>query len=225
MLPLMRECELARGQVIELPGTPVKYAYFFRQGFASILINVGDRNMEVGLVGREGMLGLPAVLGSEVAEYRAIVRESVRAYQVPVSQLRDFMSLRRSMGAVMLRYIQVGVAQLAHTAFANAQLTIAQRLARWLLMAHDRVDGDVLRVTHAALSDALGVRRPGVTLALHELEGEHLTRSLYRTVTILDREALVAKTLGSYGPTEAAYRLLLGQQMARTDWRAQPAAL
>jgi CRP-like cAMP-binding protein len=216
LLPLLSERELGRGSILELPGKPVEHAYFLTQGFASILIDVGRRTMEVGLVGREGMLGLPAVLGAEIAEYRAVVRETVRAYEVPVAQLRELMGTRRSFGAVMLRYMQVGVAQITHTAFANAQLTIAQRLARWLLMAHDRVDGDVLRVTHAALSDALAVRRPGVTLALHELESEKAIRASYRAVTILDRDNLVARTLGSYGPAEGAYRQLLGHKIAKS---------
>jgi CRP-like cAMP-binding protein len=215
LLPLTVERELARGHVVELPGNPVEQAYFFTGGFASILIEVGSRTMEVGLVGREGMLGLPAVMGAEIAEYHAVVREPVRALQVPVAQLRELMTTRRALGAVMLRYMQVGVAQITHTAFANAQLTIAQRLARWLLMAHDRVEGDVLRITHAVLSDALGVRRPGVTMALHELESENLIRSVYRAVTILDREGLKAHTLGAYGPAENAYRLLLGRGFAR----------
>ncbi|WP_375458317.1 Crp/Fnr family transcriptional regulator [uncultured Enterovirga sp.] len=209
-MPFLEERKLPRGFALQLPGDPVKRVYFLRRGFASILIEIGTRTMEVGLVGREGMLGLPAALGSEIAPYRAVVREDVHAYQVSVERFKELISTHPSLGAVMLRYLQAGVAQITHTAFANAHLTIAQRLARWLLMAHDRVDDDTIRVTHAVLSDALGVQRPGVTLALHELEGDRSIRSVHRAVIILDRDSLIARTFGSYGPAEAAYRQLLG---------------
>ena len=111
--------------------------------------------------------------------------------------------------------MQAGVAQLAHTAFANAQLNIPQRLARWILMAHDRIDGDTLQITHGVLSDALGVRRPGVTLALHELEGEQAIRSRPRALTILDREKLESRCHGSYGPAERAYQALFSENLSR----------
>lgn len=212
--PHLQEEVLPAGATIELPGKPVESAYFLDSGFVSLLIVVAGRKMEVGLVGREGMLGLPAVLGSSVASYHAVVRAEVHAHRIPAETLRRLVGERRALGAVLLRYMQTGVVQLTHTAFANAQLTIPERLARWLLMAHDRVGGDTVRVTHATLSQALGVQRPGVTLALHQLEEERAIRCTHRAVTIGDRDLLVEKTRGAYGPAERAYRALLGAEIA-----------
>ena len=205
-----------RGSTIELPGKPVRYAHFFDEGFASILIRVQDRSTEVGVIGREGMLGLPAVLGAEVSDYKAVVVADALVRRIPVRLLREAIHAESALWAIMLRFIQAGVAQIAHTSFANSQLTISQRLARWLLMAHDRIDGDLIRVTHAVLSEALGVQRSGITLALHELEGEGYIRMLPRAVEIIDRERLNMRTVGSYGPAERAYRQLLGSEISKS---------
>lgn len=214
--------ELPRGTVLELPGAPVSHAHFLETGFVSVLLTVGRHTSEVGLVGREGMLGVPAVLGSPVASYRAVVREDARTLEIPVEKLRAVMGERRTVWASLLRYMQAGVAQITHTAFANAQLNIPQRLARWLLMAHDRIDRDTLQITHGVLSDALGVRRPGVTLALHELEGEGAIRSRPRAITILDRGRLERRCEGAYGPAERAYRALFGQAFSRGETQQPP---
>ena len=214
--PHLESCALKRGFVIELPGQPVRYAHFFDEGFASILIRVQERSAEVGLIGREGMLGLPAVLGAEVSDYRAVIVANARVRRIPIEVLRKEMQTERALWAIMLRFIQAGVTQIAHTSFANSQLTISQRLARWLLMAHDRVDSDTVKVTHATLSEALGVQRSGTTLALHELEREGGIRSLPRAVEIIDRTTLAEKTMGSYGPAERAYRQLLGSEASKS---------
>ncbi len=213
--PLLVVRDFPRGTVIELPGAPISHAHFIENGFVSVLLKVGRHTSEVGLVGREGLIGLPAILGAPVASYSAIVRQDARTFEVEVDKLRALIAERRPVGATILRCMQAGVAQLAHTAFANARLTIPQRLARWLLMAHDRIDGDTLQITHSVLSDALGVRRPAVTVALHELEGELAIRSRLRTLTILDRDKLERRCEGSYGPAERAYQALLGEDLAR----------
>ena len=215
LVPALVARELPRGTVIELPGTPISHAHFIESGFMSVLLKVGRYTSEVGLVGREGMLGVPALLGAPVSSYSALVREDARTFEVPVARLRDLVAERQSIGAVVLRSVQASVAQLAHTAFANARLNIPQRLARWILMAHDRIDGDTLQITHGVLSDALGVRRPGVTLALHELEGEQAIRSRPRALTILDRTKLESRCDGSYGPAERAYQALFGEELSR----------
>jgi CRP-like cAMP-binding protein len=214
--PHLERTELPRGTAIELPGKPIRYAHFFDEGFVSIFIRVQGRSTEVGVIGREGMLGLPAVLGAEMSDYRAVVVEEARVRRIPIETLRKLMRDERALWAIMLRFIQAGVAQIAHTSFANAQLTMTQRLARWLLMAHDRIDGDTVRVTHAALSEALGVQRSGITLALHDLDDEQAIRTLSRAVQIVDREKLAEKTMGSYGPAERAYSLLLGSEISKS---------
>jgi CRP-like cAMP-binding protein len=197
--------------VLDLPGRPVQNAQFIEGGFVSVLLKVGDVVSEIGLIGREGMLGVPAVLGSDVADYRVVARTDLSALQVPIEAMRQAVATRRAIAQLIIGFIQVGLVQIAHTSFANACQTIPQRLARWLLMAHDRMDMDTLVITHDALSHALGVRRPGVTLAIHELEGDHVIRSKLRALTILDREKLKAIAGPAYGPAEAAYDLLIGR--------------
>ena len=100
--------------------------------------------------------------------------------------------------------------QTAHTAISNARAKIERRLARWILMAHDRVDGDSLPLTHEFLSLMLGVRRAGVTEALHALATEKLIRSARSEIVVLNRKGLERRACGSYGVPEAELRRLLG---------------
>ena len=101
--PWLATRDLPRGTVIELPGSPISHAHFIESGFVSVLLKVGRYTSEVGLVGREGMLGVPAVLGAPVSTYSAIVREDVRTSQVPVDKLRNLISERHSIGSIVLR--------------------------------------------------------------------------------------------------------------------------
>jgi CRP-like cAMP-binding protein len=108
----------------------------------------------------------------------------------------------------MLRYVHVFMMQLANTVLANSA-RIEQRLARWLLMYQDRIRGVSLAVTHQALSSMLGVRRAGITEAIHVLEGRKMIRSQRGLINILDRPRLEMMTAGSYGGPEAEYRRLI----------------
>jgi hypothetical protein len=100
--------------------------------------------------------------------------------------------------------------QLASTAYANADFILEERLARWILMCHDRVDGDDIAMTHDFVALMLGVRRPGVTVATHVLEGEHMIRAKRRVITVLDRDKLIKLADRSYGLAEAEYERLIG---------------
>jgi hypothetical protein len=98
--------------------------------------------------------------------------------------------------------------QTAHTALANGRANLLERLSRWILMAHDRVEGNVLTITHVFLGLMLGVRRAGVTLALHELEGRRLIKAVRGQITVLDRAGIEAMTNGFYGQPEREYARL-----------------
>ena len=112
-----------------------------------------------------------------------------------------------------MRYAESTVIQMAHTALANGRHTLTQRLARWLLMSQDRLERDEIPLTHEFLSLMLGVRRPGVTEALHLLEGEHIVKAVRGSVTILDRAKLEAVASDSYGTPEAEYARLIGNSV------------
>jgi CRP-like cAMP-binding protein len=111
--------------------------------------------------------------------------------------------------ALLLRYAHVFMVQVAATALADGRYSIEQRLARWLLMCHDR-NGDDLALTHEFLALMLGVRRPGVTESLHILEGERMIKAQRGLITILDRQKLEARAGDSYGTPEAEYERLIG---------------
>ena len=113
------------------------------------------------------------------------------------------------------RFVQSFFVQVSQTALATGKANVEQRLARWLIMAHDRVDGESLPLTHEFLSIMLGVRRAGVTVALHNLEGEGLIRATRGAITITNPDALIAYTDGLYGIAEREYERLLGTPLAK----------
>ena len=126
-----------------------------------------------------------------------------------VDALRGVMEQSRSVSTCLFRYTQAFLVQVGHTALANARGNIEERLARWLLMAHDRLEGDELHLTHEFLSIMLGVRRAGVTSALHVLESAGFIATGRCSVTIVDRDGLVKSTNGLYGVPEAEFERLL----------------
>lgn len=200
--------DLPVGSTLELPGKPYQYAHFIEDGFASVVIQVGKSASEIGLIGREGMLGTPAVLGSQVADYTAVVRHPGYAFRAAVSDLSEILRQSEALRSAVLRFVQAGFVQVAHLSYAAHRLTVTQRLARWLLMAHDRIDGFHMRISHEVLATALSVRRSGVTVALHELEGEGCVRAKRNSLLITDREALKRTAGPAYGPAERAYEKL-----------------
>lgn len=212
--PHLTPAELPLGLIVSLPG-PRHVIYFIETGFVSIILPVGKLDTEMGLVGREGMLGVPAALGSDTTPYRVIVRHPGRALCMSVEAFRQVAATRPAVGALVLRFVQAEIAQLAYTSFANAYLSVPGRLARWLLMAHDRIDGETLTLTHDVLSFGLGVQRPRVTVSLHDLEGGHMIRSDRGKLTIRDRSKLEAFVGDCYGPAEAAYAQLIGSRLSK----------
>ena len=135
------------------------------------------------------------------------------ALGIGVDRLLAAADASATLRAVLLRYVQTFIVQSAHSSLANAHHRIEARLARWLLMCHDRVEGDVLNLTHELLSLMLGVRRAGVTVAIHLLEGRGLIKATRGHIRVLNRGGLEATAQGSYGVPEAEYaRLLSGHR-------------
>jgi CRP-like cAMP-binding protein len=124
-------------------------------------------------------------------------------------------SLRR----LLVHYAHTVWVQTAHTALSNGRFTTNERLARWILMSHDRLDGDDVPLTHEFLALMLGVRRAGVTTSLHILEGEHMIRATRGNITVRDRAKLLAMAGDSYGVPEAEYHRIIGSKLAE---RASP---
>jgi len=184
---------------------PIRHAYFPENGIASILANTSEGRIEVGMVGREGMVGVPLVLGHDRTPHGFMVQAEGEALRITAKDLQRANKDTPSIHALLLRYVHTMMVQTAHTAFANASFTIEARLARWILMTHDRVDGDELPLTHEFLSLMLGVRRPGVTVAVQTLEENGLIRAARGRITVLDRARLEHVADSAYGGSEAEY--------------------
>ena len=200
---------LAVRKSLEKPNQRINAAYFPESGFASIVTIQFSKQVEVGLVGREGMTGLPIVLGNYRSPHSTYMQAAGEGHCIRASDLREAMRESVSLRDSLLRYVQAFGVQTAHTAACNAQSKLDKRLARWLLMAHDRITGDILPLTHEFLSIMLGVRRAGVTEALHALKNQNLIVCVRGGIRVRDRKGLERYAGEAYGVPEAEYRRLI----------------
>jgi CRP-like cAMP-binding protein len=197
--PHLEAIDLPVRRQLEERNKRVAHVYFPESGFASVVAN-GERNIEVGIIGREGMSGLSVVLGSDDRPANeTFIQSAGNGQRIAAGALRDAIGASVSLHQVMLRYAHTFLVQTSQTALANGRSKIEERLARWLLMAADRVEGE-LALTHEFLAIMLGVRRSGVTTALQELERSALIAHRRGFVTILDRKGLEEQSNGTYTP-------------------------
>jgi CRP-like cAMP-binding protein len=195
---------------LEKPNQRIGAAYFPESGFASVVAVQGGKQVEVGLIGREGMTGLPIVLGDNRSPHATYIQAAGAGQSIPSTALRKATQTSSSLRDAFLKYVQAFGVQTTHTAISNAQSRIDIRLARWLLMAHDRIGDDVLPLTHEFLSIMLAVRRPGVTEALNQLRTQGLISYQRGEITVRNRKGMERSAGESYGTPEAEYRRLIG---------------
>ncbi len=211
LTPHLRPVDFDRRYGFSKPLEAIEHAYFIERGLASINAGPGSgKQIETGLIGPEGMTGVPVVLGDDISAFHTSAETAGRALRIESGALREALDASPSLRITLLRYANALFVQVAHTALANGRCTIEQRLARWLLMAADRVEGGALALTHEFLAAMLGVRRAGVTTALHELDSRGLLRVQRGHITLADRPGLESLAGSAYGPAEAAYRRLIG---------------
>lgn len=195
--PHLESVDLPVRRQLEERNKRVTHVYFMESGMASVVAN-GARNIEVGIIGREGMSGLAVVMGSDARPANETYMQIAGTGQrMAAADLRNAIGASAALHQVMLSYAHTFMVQTAQTALANGRSKIEERLARWLLMASDRVEGE-LPLTHEFLSVMLGVRRSGVTTALQELERTGLITHRRGFVTLLDREGLEETSNGTY---------------------------
>ncbi len=202
-------------EVLMQAGEPIAHVYFVDQGIVSVLAENTQERIEVGMVGPEGLVGLPVVLGVSRSVHVLLVQAEGEALRIPAAELRAAMDRSSSMRALLARYVHYFTVLLSQTAYANANFGIEARLARWILMIQDRLREEELPLTHEFMSMMLGVRRPGVTVATHVLEGNGLIRARRGRITVLDRERLMELAENSYGVPEAEYAQVMGQPLSR----------
>ena len=204
--------DLPLREVLHEPDQPIPHVYFPEMGFSSIVTNGGGSKVELGIVGREGMTGVPVVLHVDRMPFECFIQNPGHGHRVAASALKAVLDERPSVHRLLLRYAHALNVQTSATAFANANHTLEMRLARWLLMCHDRIDGYDIEITHDFLAMMLGVRRPGVTTTLHVLEGNRLIRASRGVITIRDREGLEKMADDAYGLPEREYARLMAEE-------------
>jgi CRP-like cAMP-binding protein len=210
--PHLESVSLEMRKTLIEPNKPIEYVYFPEAGMSSVTNNSSGGKIEVGVVGREGMVGLPVVLGIDRTPYEFFMQMPGHGWRMAVEDFERAIGQNTSLHRHLLRYVQASHIQVSETAFANANSDIEARLARWLLMCHDRVEGDDVPLTHEFAAMMLGVRRPGVTVAVHVLEGMHLIRAKRGMITVLDRAKLEELADEAYGLPEAEYDRLIGRE-------------
>ena len=204
--PHLIRTSLVNGQPIHEAGERIDQVYFFEHGFASMVAvaDDGGGSVEVGLVGFDSMVGLGVLLNSSaIAFNRNMVQMPGVAYRMSTTALLAAVEQAPSLRATLLRALEVLMAQVAQTAACNSRHALPQRCARWLLLAHDRVDGDELRLTQEFLSLMLAVRRSGVTVALQSLQSEGFVRSGRGRILVCDRAGLEGAACECYGLVKA----------------------
>lgn len=209
--PHLETIDLPLRKPLEKPNKRIEHIYFPESGFASVVANgSGSRIIEVGIAGREGMTGLAVVMGTDRTPHETFIQHQGAGQRITAAKLREGIAQSATLHRSFLLYAHAFGVQTAHTAMANGRSKIEERLARWLLMAHDRLDGDELVLTHEFLALMLGVRRPGVTAALSVLERDGLIGAHRRVISIIDRKRLEKRSNGAYGAPEAEFRRLFG---------------
>lgn len=211
LLALCEPVELVLSQTLCEPGTATLDVYFPTEGFISLVApNDGAAALEVGMVGREGMLGAQLVLGVDTVPLRALVQGLGRAWRVGQGPFRAELAQSAPLQRLLQRYVYVLMAQLAAAAACLRFHLIGPRLARWLLMSQDRAHADRFRVTHEFLAYMLGVRRVGITAAAGELQRAGLIEYRRGQLTVLDRAGLEAAACSCYAADRRVYGQWLG---------------
>jgi CRP-like cAMP-binding protein len=199
LMPSLESVPLLTGMPIYEPNERITHVYFPISGIVSMTSDMREGTVEVGTVGREGMTGLPLVLRADTMPTRAFVQVPGHSYRMRDEDLLLTMNESPRFERLLLRYALALFDQSAQHAACNRLHALEARCARWLLMTHDRVDGDVLALKQQFLAEMLGVHRPAVTLAAGALQRAGVIRYTRGKVTVLDRSALERASCECYG--------------------------
>ena len=206
LLTLCDRVELNRAEVLYEPDQPTSYAYFPTEAVISLMVLInGSPGVEVGMVGREGMLGTHLALGARTSTLRAVVQGQGAAWRICAVAFREELEHSRALRRGLDRYLSVLMVQLATSAGCQRFHQVAPRLARWLLMSQDRCHSDRFWMTQDFISVMLGVRREGVTQAAEAFRSAGLIDYRRGDIKVLDRAGLEAAACGCYAADRRAY--------------------
>ncbi|WP_089130674.1 Crp/Fnr family transcriptional regulator [Tolypothrix sp. NIES-4075] len=215
LVPDLEFVELPIKQVLYEPEEPIKHVYFVNQGIVSIVYTTEDGStVEVGMVGNEGMVGIPVFLGGNMTTTTAFVQVPGNAMRMNAVRLKAEFDLGGSLQKSLLLYTQALLTQITHTAVSNRLNTVEERLARWLLMVADLTQSDEFPLTQEFIAQMLGVRRSGVTVAAGILSQAGMIRYSRGRITILNREGLEATSGESYRVIKREFSRLFDTERA-----------
>lgn len=209
VLPEFETVELAFGDVLYTPGERLGHVYFPTTSFISLIMSVDQSALEVGLIGNEGMFGVPLVLGVDVSPVRAVVQGAGSALRMDAARFCLELGRSQALKHEIDRYVFVHLSQLAQNATCTRFHVVEERLARWLLMTQDRAHADNFHITQEYLAFMLGVRRVGVTKAASSLQKRSLIHYSRGNITVLDRRGLKAASCGCYKADLESYDRIL----------------
>jgi CRP-like cAMP-binding protein len=198
--PHLEAADLPQYNILHEPGEKIDFAYFLNEGMTSLVaLSVDGRSVEVGIVGREGMVGMSLMAGLLRGTFRAIMQMSGTGSRIRSEVFQAILPCASTLRSELSRFALMHGMQVAQLAACNRLHDIDQRLARWLLMCQDRVDSQLLPLTHEFLAQMLGTGRPSVTLAAGVLESSGLIENMRGTVKILNRKSLEEAACECYG--------------------------
>ena len=205
--PELEAIDLETHELLNEIGEPIRYCYFPNSGMVSILSVMGDgKSVEVGVTGKEGFVGLPLVVGLNTSATRALVQIAGHAFRMRAADLRKLLPKCPQLEKTLNRYCQMLGLQATQVAACNRLHEVNQRLARWLLMSQDRIDGDFVPLTQEFLAHMLGTRRASVTVAAGVLQKAGLIHYTRGSVTIASRAKLEAAACECYEIMTQQYR-------------------
>jgi CRP-like cAMP-binding protein len=207
LMPYLERVPLKRRQVLHERNLPVTHAYFIENGLASLMARAEDNCMlEVGTLGQQDFVGTPIVLGTTRTPHRCVVQVSGAAWRIAAEDLQMLLARVPALRQLLLCYVQAANVQSAQLVVCNTRHSLRQRLARWLLFAHDRVEGNEIALTHQFLGRALGVRRAGVTTAMGRLEEAGMIHRGRGRIMIMDRARLEDEVCDCYRAIRSEYK-------------------
>ncbi len=217
LVPHLEPVELSREQVLYEPFEPIRHVYFPHQAIVSLISTMSDGStVEVGMVGNDGMVGIPVILGGNTTTTTAFVQVPKGGTRMEATRLKAEFNRGGVLQSLLLRYTQALHTQVSQTAACNRLHRVESRLARWLLMVSDHMQSDQFPLTQEFIAQMLGVRRSGVTEAASTLSQAGMIRYTRGKITILNREAMEVTSCECYEVIKDEYARLLGTS-ARLD--------
>lgn len=208
----LAEQSLAQRQRIAEPGQPFAHAIFPTTSVVSMLVTMGEEPpVEAAVIGFEGMVGLSVLMGNGSGPHEVVCQSAGQGWSMPSATFLRVVGSCPRLNRVLQHYAMALMNQMSRSSACNRMHDLNQRLARWLLLIHDRVPGDELVLTQELLSEMLGVRRPSVSLAAQTLQHAGLIRYQWGRITVLNRQGLEEIVCGDYKQTVDEYEQVLGR--------------